>query len=237
MKKFLTLAAAAIVAAMMMIPEDASARPFGGGGWRGGGGFRGGWGGGGFRGVGFRGGGWGGGFRGVGFRGVGWRGGGWGYRRGWGWGGGALAAGALIGAAAASSYYPYGYGGYYGGYYPASYGYGYGGCAILDLGLRLVQLAAELIVGQLRQMRMRHGMRADQNPTIGMTRQLVPIHGGELCGIVTGKLGNRQGRTVARVPGADEDLDRNSEPLELGKDGRRTAKRIVEGCDDLPEPR
>jgi hypothetical protein len=44
--------------------------------------------------------------------------------RNWGWGAGALAAGALIGAAVASSYDPY-YGGYYGGgYYPASYGWG-----------------------------------------------------------------------------------------------------------------
>ena len=80
-------------------------------------------------------------------------------------------------------------------------------------------------------------MRADQNPTIGMAGQLVPAHGGELCGIVAGELGNRQRRTVARVPGADEDLDRNSQPLELGKDGRRTAIRVVERCDDLPEPR
>jgi hypothetical protein len=49
----------------------------------------------------------------------GWRGGGLG------WGIGALAAGALIGAAIAS---PYTYGGYYSGYgYPYSgYGYGYG---------------------------------------------------------------------------------------------------------------
>src|SRR5580765_1375732 len=108
---------------------------------------------------------------------------------------------------------------------------------ILDLDLRLVQLAAKLVVVQLRQAWMRHGMRTDQYPTIRMTSQLVPIHGGELCGIVAGKLGNRQGRTVARVTGADEDLDRNSEPLELGKDGCRTAKCVVEGCDDLPEPR
>ena len=125
MKKFYTLAAAAIVAAMVMIPEDASARPFGGGGLRGGGG-RGGFGGGGWRGGGFRGGGWGGGVGGVGGAAAAGAGRGWG--GGWGWGGGALAAGALIGAAAASSYYPYGYGGYYGGCYAASYGYGYGGC-------------------------------------------------------------------------------------------------------------
>ena len=120
MKKFLTLAAALVAASLTMIPEDASARPFGGGGWRGGG----------FRGAAFHGG-----FRGGGFRHAaigGFRHAGWGYRRGWGggwgWGAGALAAGALIGTAAAASAYPYGYGyGYpYGGYYPASYGWG--GC-------------------------------------------------------------------------------------------------------------
>jgi hypothetical protein len=72
--------------------------------------------------------GWGGGWRG-GF--GGWHGG-WG-PRGWGWGAGALAAGALIGAAAAAPYYGgYGYGGGYYPYYdePAPYygnGYGYGG--------------------------------------------------------------------------------------------------------------
>jgi hypothetical protein len=109
MKRVLTIAAAVLAAGLMLKPDDASAR-WGGGGFRGGGfhggGFRG-FHGGGFRGAAFRGGGW------------GWRGGGWGWRhRGWGWGGGALAAGALIGVAAASSY-PYGY---YGGYYPAYYG-------------------------------------------------------------------------------------------------------------------
>ena len=36
-----------------------------------------------------------------------------------------LAASAIIGAAAASSYYPHGY---YGGYYPASYGWYGGAC-------------------------------------------------------------------------------------------------------------
>jgi hypothetical protein len=59
----------------------------------------------------------------------GWRGGGWGWRGG-GWGVGALAAGAVIGAAIASpyaygGYYPYsGYGSPYYGYGPA-YGYSY----------------------------------------------------------------------------------------------------------------
>jgi hypothetical protein len=50
----------------------------------------------------------------------GWHHHGWGYRGGWGWGG--IAAGALIGSALASSYYPYyGYG--YPAYGPGYYGY------------------------------------------------------------------------------------------------------------------
>jgi hypothetical protein len=72
--------------------------------------------------------GWGGGWH----RGWGWRGGGWGWRGGWGYG--ALAAGALAGAALAAPYYGYPYGypyasyPYYGSYpcygvYPY-YGYG-----------------------------------------------------------------------------------------------------------------
>ena len=60
---------------------------------------------------------------------------------------------------------------------------------------------------------------------------------GELGGIVAGELGNRQRRTVARVTGAHEDLDRNSEPLESGENGCRTPERVVERCYDLPEPR
>jgi hypothetical protein len=117
MKKFLSLAAAALAVGLMMAPQDASARPFGGGFRMGGfhhGGFRG------FHG-GFRG--FHGGFRPTAFHG--------GFRHGFrpvAFGRpfvfhrhrrffpvGALATGALIGAAAASSYYPY--------YYPASYGF------------------------------------------------------------------------------------------------------------------
>jgi hypothetical protein len=117
MKKFLSLAAAALAVGLMMAPQDASARPFGGGFRMDGfhhGGFRG------FHG-GFRG--FHGGFRPAAFHG--------GFRHGFrpvAFGRpfvfhrhrrffpvGALATGALIGAAAASSYYPY--------YYPASYGF------------------------------------------------------------------------------------------------------------------
>jgi hypothetical protein len=116
MKRFL-FSAALLAAGIAMMPEDASAQWRGGGGWRGGGfahrsgGFahRGGWRGGGFA---YRGG-WGGGWR-----------GGYGYRR-YGWGAGALAAGAVIGAAAASSYPSYGYGyghDYYTSGYPTSHG-------------------------------------------------------------------------------------------------------------------
>jgi hypothetical protein len=107
MKKFLSLAAAALAVGLMMAPQDASARPFGGG-------FR-------FHHGGFRG--FHGGFRPAAFHG--------GFRHGFrpvAFGRpfvfhrhrrffpvGAFATGALIGAAAASSYYPY--------YYPASYGF------------------------------------------------------------------------------------------------------------------
>jgi hypothetical protein len=108
MKKFLSLAAAALAVGLVMAPQDASARPFGGGFRMGGfhhGGFRG------FHG-GFRG--FHGGFRPAAFHG--------GFRHGFrpvAFGRpfvfhrhrrffpvGALATGALIGAAAASSYYP-----------------------------------------------------------------------------------------------------------------------------------
>jgi hypothetical protein len=98
MKRFLTLAAGILAVGLTVLPEDASAQWRGG--WRGGGfGHRGALGGG-YRGH------WGGGWRGAAWRGPagGWRGGwGGGYRHyGRGWGGGALAAGALIGAAAYS---------------------------------------------------------------------------------------------------------------------------------------
>ena len=61
-------------------------------------------------------GGWGGGWHGGGW-GGGWRGGGWG------WGLGALAAGALVGAAIASPYYYSGYDPYYGYPYYGDYPY------------------------------------------------------------------------------------------------------------------
>jgi hypothetical protein len=139
MKKFLSLAAAALAVGLVMAPQDASARPFGGGFRMGGfhhGGFRGFHGGfrgfhGGFRPAAFHRG-FHGGFRPTafhgGFRPAAFHGG---FRHGFrpvAFGRpfvfhrhrrffpvGALATGALIGAAAASSYYPY--------YYPASYGF------------------------------------------------------------------------------------------------------------------
>ena len=86
-------------------------------------------------------------------------------------------------------------------------------------------------------MRMRHGVRADSEATIGMLPQLVPAHRRKLSRIVAGQLGDAQGSTRARVPSTDEDLDAHTEPLERREDGRRAPKRVVESRVHLPEAR
>ena len=108
---------------------------------------------------------------------------------------------------------------------------------ILDFFLRLVQLAAKLVAGQRRQMRMRHRMRTNRNSAIGVLEKRVPAHRRELLRIVPGKLGKRQRRSRTRVTSTDENLDGHNELLERREDARRTPKCVVESRAYRPEAR
>ena len=105
----------------------------------------------------------------------------------------------------------------------------------LELVLRVLQLVLQLGVGQSRQVGVRDRVRADRDPPIGKSSQLVPGHRRELVRIVTLQLGDRQRTTVTREPRADEDLDGHGESFESRKDGCRTPKRVVERRVDVPE--
>ena len=99
---------------------------------------------------------------------------------------------------------------------------------VLDLGSGVRELAGELGVRELHEVRMRDAVRTDVDATLDVTSKLIPAHRHELLRVVTFELGDRQRGAGARERRADEDLDRDSEPLELRKDLRRAAKGIVE---------
>ena len=80
-------------------------------------------------------------------------------------------------------------------------------------------------------------MRADRDATSRLLAKLVPVHRRQLFRIVAGKLGDRQRRADERVPRAHEDLDGHAEPFQVGKDGGRAPKGVVEGHVHLPEAR
>src|SRR6266550_4346326 len=86
-------------------------------------------------------------------------------------------------------------------------------------------------------MRMRHRMRPNPDATIAVLAKLVPTHRRKLSRIVAGKLRDAQRSACARIPGADEDLDGHTEPLERRKNGRGAPKGVVEGRVHLPEAR
>ena len=67
-----------------------------------------------------------------------------------------------------------------------------------------------------------------------MPAEVVPGHGRELGGIVTGELGNRQWRAHSGELGAGEDLNGRPELLERRKDTGRASKRVVERRVNLP---
>jgi hypothetical protein len=76
--------------------------------------------------------------------------------------------------------------------------------------------------------RVRHRVRADRDAACRVLAEVVPAHRRELIRIVAGELRNRKRRANQGEPGADEDLDRDAEPLERRKDRCRAAKRVVE---------
>jgi hypothetical protein len=82
---------------------------------------------------------------------------------------------------------------------------------------------------------MRDRVGTDLHAAICVTAELVPRHRGELRGIVGCKLRDQERGTAACIAGADEELDRDSELLQLGKDAGGTPKPIVEGRCHLPE--
>lgn len=104
-----------------------------------------------------------------------------------------------------------------------------------DLLLRIPELSSHLIVGELGQSWVRHAVRTHLHTALRVRSKLIPAHGRELLEIVALELRDRQGRAVARVTRADEELKRNTHPFERRKDARRTAKRIVEGRAHAPE--
>jgi len=72
-------------------------------------------------------------------------------------------------------------------------------------------------------------------PASRVVAKLVPVHRRQLMRVVAGKLGNRQRRAHERVLGTDEDLDGHPEPFQVGEDGRRAPKRVVESHVHSPE--
>ena len=84
---------------------------------------------------------------------------------------------------------------------------------------------------------MRYRMGADRDATSRLLAELVPVHRRQLFRIVAGKLGDRQRRANERVPRADEDLDWHSEPFQVGNDGGRAPKGVIEGDAHLPKAR
>jgi hypothetical protein len=98
----------------------------------------------------------------------------------------------------------------------------------LDLGLGIPELAGELVVGELDQMRMRERVRADVDASVDMIAKVGPGHRRKFLRVVALELWYRQGGARASERRTDEDLDRDSETLECRKHGRGTAKSIVE---------
>jgi hypothetical protein len=94
---------------------------------------------------------------------------------------------------------------------------------VLDLGLRILDLSPELVIGEALQMRVRDPVRTDVEVS-----QLVPRHGRELVRIVVRELRDRERSAVTRVAAADEDLHRDAQRLQRREGGRGAAERVVE---------
>src|SRR5205814_3945267 len=92
---------------------------------------------------------------------------------------------------------------------------------VLELLLRLRQLAGQLVVAEPSQVGVGDAVRAEEDAALAVRAQIVPGHRRELARIVARELGDCQRSPFACVAGADEDLDRNAEALERRKDRGR----------------